>query len=55
VRELLEVKDEFRIIIDDPSGNSFLENPFAPAAGILLFLLPSSYTVIAHAESFHLD
>ncbi len=33
VRALLEVKEEFRVIIDDPSGNSFLENPFAPAAG----------------------
>ena len=21
----------FRIIVDDPSGNSFIENPFAPA------------------------
>lgn len=32
VKALLEVKEEFRLIIDDPSGNSFLENPHAPAA-----------------------
>lgn len=32
IKELLELKREFVIIVDDPSGNSFIENPLAPAA-----------------------
>jgi zinc finger protein len=30
IKELLEFQKEFRIIVDDPSGNSFIENPSAP-------------------------
>uniref|UniRef100_A0A8C1A370 Zinc finger protein 259 n=1 Tax=Cyprinus carpio carpio TaxID=630221 RepID=A0A8C1A370_CYPCA len=29
-KKLKEVEEEFTLIIDDPSGNSFIENPFAP-------------------------
>merc|ERR1719308_211444 len=32
IKSLLELKDEFRIVIEDPSGNSFVENPNAPSA-----------------------
>lgn len=32
LEELKEVKTSFHFIIDDPSGNSFVENPFAPSA-----------------------
>ncbi|XP_023338080.1 zinc finger protein ZPR1 [Eurytemora carolleeae] len=31
IKNILELKQKFRIIVDDPSGNSFIENPFAPA------------------------
>lgn len=30
IEELLECKKNFVIIVDDPSGNSFVENPYAP-------------------------
>ncbi|KAG1970502.1 zinc finger protein ZPR1 [Pimephales promelas] len=30
LKNLKEVQEEFTLIIDDPSGNSFIENPFAP-------------------------
>lgn len=30
LRELKEVEDEFTLVIEDPSGNSFVENPMAP-------------------------
>ncbi|XP_016119096.1 zinc finger protein ZPR1-like, partial [Sinocyclocheilus grahami] len=30
LKQLKEVEEEFTLIIDDPSGNSFIENPFAP-------------------------
>ncbi|KAM6947256.1 zinc finger protein ZPR1 [Lycodopsis pacificus] len=30
LRELKEVEDEFTLVIEDPSGNSFVENPTAP-------------------------
>ncbi|ROL54311.1 Zinc finger protein ZPR1 [Anabarilius grahami] len=30
LKKLKEVEEEFTLIIDDPSGNSFIENPFAP-------------------------
>ncbi|XP_067288848.1 zinc finger protein ZPR1 [Pseudorasbora parva] len=30
LKKLKEVEEEFTIVIDDPSGNSFIENPFAP-------------------------
>ncbi|XP_061164309.1 zinc finger protein ZPR1-like [Saccostrea echinata] len=30
LKELKEVKEPFQIILDDPSGNSFIENPYAP-------------------------
>ncbi|XP_054473188.1 zinc finger protein ZPR1 [Anoplopoma fimbria] len=30
LRELKEVKEEFTLVIEDPSGNSFVENPKAP-------------------------
>jgi len=32
IKELLELKREFVLTVDDPSGNSFIENPLAPAA-----------------------
>jgi len=32
IRELTELKKQFTVVIDDPSGNSFVENPLAPAA-----------------------
>lgn len=32
IKELLELKREFVISVDDPSGNSFIENPLAPSA-----------------------
>lgn len=32
LEELKEVKKPFHFIIDDPSGNSFIENPYAPSA-----------------------
>jgi len=31
IEEVLEMKKEFRLILEDPSGNSFIENPLAPA------------------------
>jgi len=31
IRNLLELEDEFSLLIEDPSGNSFIENPFAPS------------------------
>jgi len=31
LRVLLTVAEPFQLIIDDPTGNSFLENPFAPS------------------------
>lgn len=31
-KELLDLKKKFRIVIEDPSGNSFIENPSAPSA-----------------------
>merc|ERR1719309_1902106 len=31
IKNLLELEKEFRIVIEDPSGNSFVENPFAPS------------------------
>ncbi|XP_027006699.1 zinc finger protein ZPR1 isoform X1 [Tachysurus fulvidraco] len=30
LKKLKDVEEEFTLIIDDPSGNSFIENPFAP-------------------------
>ncbi|XP_023690787.1 zinc finger protein ZPR1 isoform X2 [Paramormyrops kingsleyae] len=30
LQKLKDVKSEFTLVIDDPSGNSFVENPFAP-------------------------
>lgn len=30
LRKLKEVENEFTLVIEDPSGNSFVENPFAP-------------------------
>ncbi|XP_036450480.1 zinc finger protein ZPR1 [Colossoma macropomum] len=30
LKKLKDVEEEFTLIIDDPSGNSFVENPFAP-------------------------
>ncbi|KAF7701239.1 zinc finger protein ZPR1 [Silurus meridionalis] len=30
LKNLKDVQEEFTLIIDDPSGNSFIENPFAP-------------------------
>lgn len=30
LKRLKEVEDEFTLVIEDPSGNSFVENPFAP-------------------------
>ncbi|KAK7083732.1 nucleolar zinc-finger protein [Halocaridina rubra] len=30
IYDLLELKNVFTVIVDDPSGNSFLENPFMP-------------------------
>ncbi len=30
LRKLKEVENEFTVVIDDPSGNSFVENPVAP-------------------------
>ncbi|XP_056096179.1 zinc finger protein ZPR1 [Rhinichthys klamathensis goyatoka] len=30
LKNLKEVEEEFTLIIDDPSGNSFIENPFVP-------------------------
>lgn len=30
LRKLKEVEDEFTLVIEDPSGNSFVENPVAP-------------------------
>ncbi|XP_044037887.1 zinc finger protein ZPR1 [Siniperca chuatsi] len=30
LRTLKEVENEFTLVIEDPSGNSFVENPFAP-------------------------
>ncbi|XP_066507299.1 zinc finger protein ZPR1 [Hoplias malabaricus] len=30
LNKLKDVEEEFTLIIDDPSGNSFVENPFAP-------------------------
>jgi len=32
IKETLEMKTEFSVVIDDPSGNSFIENPLAPSA-----------------------
>jgi len=32
IKNLLEMENEFRIVIEDPSGNSFIENPSAPSA-----------------------
>jgi len=31
IKNLLELEDEFSLLIEDPSGNSFIENPFAPS------------------------
>jgi len=31
IRNLLELEYEFSLLIEDPSGNSFIENPFAPS------------------------
>ncbi|KAI2659754.1 Zinc finger protein ZPR1 [Labeo rohita] len=36
LKKLKEVKEEFTLIIDDPSGNSFIENPFAPQKDMAL-------------------
>ncbi|XP_048773274.1 zinc finger protein ZPR1-like [Ostrea edulis] len=30
LKDLKAVKEPFQIVLDDPSGNSFIENPFAP-------------------------
>jgi len=32
IEDALDMKKEFRLILEDISGNSFIENPFAPAA-----------------------
>uniref|UniRef100_A0A023GFS1 Putative duplicated domain in the epidermal growth factor n=1 Tax=Amblyomma triste TaxID=251400 RepID=A0A023GFS1_AMBTT len=32
LRELLQLRKPFRLVLDDPSGNSFVENPRAPGA-----------------------
>lgn len=32
LRELLQLRRPFRLVLDDPSGNSFVENPQAPGA-----------------------
>lgn len=29
----------FTLIIDDPSGNSYIKNPYAPSSGIILKLV----------------
>jgi len=31
IKNLLELENEFSLLIEDPSGNSFIENPFAPS------------------------
>jgi len=31
-KDLLDLQKKFRIILEDPSGNSFIENPLAPSA-----------------------
>ncbi|RXN11760.1 zinc finger ZPR1 [Labeo rohita] len=36
LKKLKEVEEEFTLIIDDPSGNSFIENPFAPQKDMAL-------------------
>uniref|UniRef100_A0A671N6W6 Zinc finger protein ZPR1 n=1 Tax=Sinocyclocheilus anshuiensis TaxID=1608454 RepID=A0A671N6W6_9TELE len=36
LKKLKEVEKEFTLIIDDPSGNSFIENPFAPQKDMAL-------------------
>ena len=39
VDKLLKAKDgtgfPFNLIIDDPSGNSYIKNPYAPSSGII--------------------
>ncbi|KAK8770233.1 hypothetical protein V5799_013303 [Amblyomma americanum] len=32
LRDLLQLRRQFRLVLDDPSGNSFVENPQAPEA-----------------------
>lgn len=34
IKELLKLSKRFTIFLDDPSGNSFIENPMAPAADL---------------------
>ncbi|XP_030647950.1 zinc finger protein ZPR1 isoform X2 [Chanos chanos] len=36
LKKLKDVKEEFTLIIDDPSGNSFVENPHAPQKDVAL-------------------
>lgn len=39
LRDLLEFKRKFTIILDDPSGNSHIENPFYPKEDPNLWIL----------------
>ena len=34
----MKLEKDFKLIIDDPSGNSHIENPHLPAAGMYIVL-----------------
>uniref|UniRef100_A0AAR2LU07 Zinc finger ZPR1-type domain-containing protein n=1 Tax=Pygocentrus nattereri TaxID=42514 RepID=A0AAR2LU07_PYGNA len=44
LKKLKDVEEEFTLIIDDPSGNSFVENPFAPQKDQSLSVTPYKRT-----------
>ena len=42
IKSLLSLETDFKLILDDPSGNSFIENPHMPSAGMYVFILKYS-------------
>ncbi|XP_056130095.1 zinc finger protein ZPR1 [Lampris incognitus] len=50
LKKLKEVEDEFTLIIEDPSGNSFVENPVAPQADEALTVTRFQRTIHQDAQ-----